>query len=64
MVAWAVQVLGDLGLGSLEGGRLAHLWGLDDAVGDHVGACPAANPGRQVGGLLLRGSSHKEGLYT
>ena len=61
-MAWAVQVLGDLRLGGLEGSWLAHLWGLDDTVGYHVGACAAADPGRQVGGLLLRGASYKEGL--
>ena len=64
MVAWAVQVLADLGLGGLEDGWLAHLWGLDDALGDHVGARAAADPRWQVGGLPLRGPSHKEGLYV
>ena len=53
MVAWAVQVVGDLGLSRLEGSRLAHLWSLDDALGDHVGTCAAADPRWQVRGLLL-----------
>ena len=64
MVVWAVQVLGDLRLGRLEGCWLAHLWALDEAVRYHVGACAGADPGRQVGGLLQRGASNKEGLNT